>query len=331
MPKSVVVRKNGGPEVLRVEDVPVRGQLPPEYLRIRQTAFGINYTDVYYRNGTYGIYKRGSSTQIMPFIPGIEACGVIEEVGSAVQGLERGARVAYATTQSGAYTEQRIIHANFVVPVPDEIPDQLAVASLAKGMTAHYLVHRCYRIQTDDVVLIHDIASGNGRFLCQMARNMGAKIIGTVKTAAEKQIAKEYGCDWPLHFIEDDFVTACRQATKGYGAAVVYDSFGSATYERSIQSLRPMGTFISFGQSTGVIPPIDILSLAPRGVYVTRPTLQLYKSNRMELVLSAAEVFQRIIKGKVRVAIDKVYPMSQIVQAHQDLESGALAVGVVQL
>lgn len=313
MPKAVVLRETGGPEVLKIEDIPAPKDPQPGQVLIRHTAIGINYADIYYRKG---IYKAPS----MPMVPGMEACGVVVKKGEGVE-VEVGQRVAYGTAKSGAYSEKRLINVRNLVAVPDEISDDIAAAALSKGMTAHMLLFRTFRVKKGDIILVHAAAGGVGQFLCQWASHLGAVVIGTVSSAEKAQTAKSSGCRYPIIYTEEDFVKEVDRITKGKGVNVVYDSVGKDTFQKSLQCLTPLGLMASYGQSSGVVPAFNVLSLANRGLFVTRPTLALYKSARLELVLTAREVFKQISAGVLRVNIGRTYNLADAAQAHMDLES----------
>lgn len=313
MPKAIVIRKQGGPEVLKIEEIPEPRRPGPGQVLIRHTAIGINYIDIYYRNGVYKAPK-------LPFVPGMEACGVVEAVGPDVDAVV-GQRVAYATAQSGAYSEKRLISSKYLVGVPDGIPDKIVAAGLAKGLTAHYLLHRTFMVEPGQTILVHAAAGGTGQMICQWAKSLGANVIGTVGSPGKVAIAQKAGCTHVIVYTERDFVDEVLKVTRGRGVPVVYDSVGKDTFSKSLQCLSNMGLLVSFGQSSGNVAPFNILSLAAKGLYVTRPTLMVYKQQRRELVLSAVEVFNKILSREITVNIHKSYKLADIAQAHIDIAS----------
>jgi len=315
MQKAVVIRKTGGPEVLTVEDIqpPSPTNINPDSLIIRHTAIGVNYIDLCYRSG---LYKAPS----FPLILGIEAAGVVEHGGSNIL-MQKGQRVVYGTAPSGAYCQRRAIHGRFVVGIPDVIPDDVAAAVLTKGLTAHFLIFRTFRVKKEHTILVHAAAGGVGSLICQMAKWVGATVIGTVGTPEKAAIAKRHGCDYPIVYSNTDFVKSVMEITKGEGVPVVYDSVGKDTFSKSMQCLRPMGLLVSFGESSGPVPPINILSLAQKNIFVTRPTLSMYKFDPLELALSAVEVFKLVEQGFIVPQIYKKYPLQSVAEAHTDIQS----------
>lgn len=312
--RAIVVRKTGGPEVLRVENIAEPKPPGSGQVLVRHTAIGVNYMDIYYRSGFY-------KSPRLPFIPGIEAAGVVEAVGEGVKLFEPGQRVAYATAQSGAYCEKRIVREQILSGIPDEFQDKMVAGVLAKGMTAHYLSHRTFRVKQGDVVLIHAVAGGVGQLLCQWCKYRGAKVIGTVSTPEKAQIAKQSGCDYPIVYTKQDFVAEVKKITNGEGVVVVYDSVGKDTFRKSLEALRPLGLMVSYGQSSGPIPPVQLNELSPKGLFLTRPTLHLYKSHRMEMLLTAAEIYACIQKKILKPSIAQTYKFEDAAKAHADMEA----------
>lgn len=312
--RAIVVRQTGGPEVLRVENIPEPKAPGPGQVLLRQTAIGVNFMDIYYRKGFYKSAR-------VPFVPGMEGAGVIEAVGSGVDMFQPGQRVAYATARSGAYAEKRLIRADMLTGIPDDVDDRTAVAILAKGLTAHYLIFRTFRVKQGDPILVHAAAGGVGQILCQWAKHRGATIIGTVSSEEKAAIARKAGCHYPVIYTQQDFVQTVMQVTNNEGVAVAYDSVGKDTFHKSLASLRPLGLMVSYGQASGPIPPVNIMELAPKGLFLTRPTLQLYKSNRMELLLSAAEVYASMKKGILTPALGQTYKLEDAAKAHADIEN----------
>ena len=314
MVHAVRMHKPGGPEVLRFEDVEV-GEPGPGQVRLRQTAIGLNFIDVYQRTGLYPIAD-------LPAAIGLEAAGVVEKIGPGVEGLKIADRVAYGTGPLGSYAEARLIDAAKVVKLPSAIDDRTAAAIMLKGMTAHYLLRRTYEVKPGDTILIHAAAGGVGLIVCQWAKALGATVIGTVGSEEKAAEAKAHGCDYPILYRKEDFAERVREITKGAGVAVVYDSVGKDTFFKSLDCLRPIGTMVLFGQSSGPVPPIDLGILAQKGsLYVTRPSLMTYCAKRSDLEWAARDLFEVVGSGKVKIEINQAYPLKEAVQAHRDLEA----------
>ena len=293
MTHAIRVHQHGGPEAMRWEqvDLPVPG--PGEAL-VRHTAVGVNYIDVYFRTGAYPPPQ-------LPFTPGMEAAGVVEGLGEGVTDLAVGDRVAYAAPPPGAYAERRVIAAHRLVPLPEDIGDEQAAAMMLKGMTAQYLLRRTYRVQPGDAILFHAAAGGVGLIACQWARSLGATVIGTVGSGEKEDLARRHGCDHPINYRTEDFVERVREITGGAGVAAVYDSVGQDTFERSLDCLRPMGTLVSFGQSSGPVTSFNPGLLAQKGsLFLTRPTLFTYTASREDLLATAGELFQVVRDGTVK-------------------------------
>jgi NADPH2:quinone reductase len=313
MTKAVRIHRTGGPEVLCFEDVDVAKPGPGEVV-LRQTAVGVNFIDVYHRTGLY--------PAPLPTALGLEGAGTVEAVGEDVQDLREGDRVAYANPPIGAYAERRIIPAHRLVKLPDTISDSQAAGMMLKGMTAQYLLRRTYRVQPGDTILIHAAAGGVGLLVCQWAKHLGATVIGTVGSEEKAVLAKAHGCDHAILYKEQDLVGRVRELTAGKGVAVVYDSVGRDTFDKSLDCLRPLGMMVSFGQSSGKIESFDTGLLAAKGsLFLTRPTLMTYTANRDDMLAMAGELFDVVGSGKVKVEVSKTYPLSQAAQAHRDLES----------
>lgn len=313
MPKAIRIHKNGGTDVLTLEDVkaPKAGE---GQLLIEQKAIGINYIDIYYRTGLYELPHLPSSL-------GIEGAGKVLAVGAGVEGFKVGDRVAYATAPVGAYQEVRTIPASTAITLPDNISYEIAAAVMAKGLTAHYLCRRTYIVNPKSTVLIHAAAGGVGLLLSQWCKALGAKVLGTVGSAPKAKVAAENGCDYVINYNRENFVEKVREYTDGNGVSVVYDSVGQATFQGSIDALHAFGTLVSFGQSSGALPPIDIGILAKKSLFLTRPRLQDYKRSRLELSVSAKELFEMISNGHLKIRINKKYKLEDAAQAHKDLES----------
>lgn len=314
MPKAIRIHANGGPEVLTYEDVEI-GQPGPGEARIRQTAIGLNFIDVYYRTG---LYKAPNG---FPLIPGGEGAGVVEELGEGVTGLVVGDRVAYSVA-TGAYAEQRLIAADRLVKVPDGISDQQAAGMMLKGMTAEYLLRRTYKVKAGDTILYHAAAGGVGLIVGQWAKHLGATVIGTASSADKIALAKNHGFDHVINYRDGDFVSAVKEITGGKMCDVVYDSVGNDTFPGSLDCLKPFGMFVSFGQSSGPIPPFNISILSQKGsLFATRPTLFMYIAKREDLEASAKALFDVVSSGAVSIEINQTYALKDVGRAHTDLES----------
>ena len=314
MSKAIRIHKTGGPEVLRWDDVNVGGLQAGE-VRLRQTAVGLNFIDTYHRSGLYPV-------DALPTAIGMEGAGVVEEIGDNVQGFQVGDRVAYAGGPIGSYAEERQMPASRLVKLPDTIDDQHGAALMLKGLTTQYLVRRCYHVKPGDTILIHAAAGGMGLLVCQWAKHLGATVIGTVSTREKAELAASHGCDHPILYREEDFVERVRELTNGEGVPVVYDSVGRDTFDGSLDCLRPLGLMVTFGQSSGPVPPLAVHELTARGsLFLTRPTLATYTATREQLLANAAELFDVVKKGVVKIEINQTYPLQNAEQAHRDLES----------
>ena len=313
MTHAIRVHKYGGPEVLRWEKAEI-GDPGPGEVKIRQTAAGLNYIDVYVRTG---LYPQPS----FPFVPGMEAAGVVTAVGEGVRDLKVGRRVAYAGP-IGAYAEERLIAADRVVKIPAGIGDETAAAIMLKGMTAQYLLRRTYRVDRDTTLLFHAAAGGVGLIACQWAAFLGATVIGTVGSAGKALIARAHGCAHVINIRQEDVVAKVKEYTKGKGVDVVYDSIGKDTFPASLDCLKPLGLWVSFGQASGPVPPFKITLLSQKGsLFATRPSLGTYIETRKDLVATANDLFDVLAKGKVRIAVNQTYPLADAAQAHRDLEA----------
>ncbi len=313
MTKAIRVHALGGPEVLRWEDVdpgtPKEGQV-----LVRQSAVGLNFIDVYFRTGLYPSPK-------MPFVLGMEAAGVVEAVGPSVSEFKVGDRVAYGAGAMGAYAETRLVPADKLVRIPEGIADQTAAAMMLKGMTAQYLLRRCYPVKRGDTVLIHAAAGGVGTIACQWAKHLGATVIGTVGSEEKAKRAAAHGCDHPIIYTKEDFVKRVRELTKGEGVPVVYDSVGKDTFMKSLDCLRPLGLLALFGQSSGPVEPFNLGMLAQKGsLYITRPTLATYTAKRVDLVATANELFDVVKRGAVKIEVNQTFPLKDAAAAHRALE-----------
>lgn len=318
MTKAIRVHEYGGPEVLKWEEAEVGAPGPGE-VRIKQTAVGLNFIDVYGRTGLYPQDK-------LPFIPGMEGAGVVTAVGEGVRDLKVGRRVAYAGPM-GAYAEERLIAAERVVRIPDGVDDETAAAIMLKGMTAQYLLRRTYKVGPETTLLFHAAAGGVGMIACQWAASLGATVIGTVGSSGKALIARSHGCTHVINYREEDVVAKVKDYTKGEGVDVVYDSIGKDTFPMSLDCLKRRGMWVSFGQASGPVPEFRINLLAQKGsLFTTRPALGDYIATRKELVSTANDLFGVIAKGKVRIAVNQTYALSDAERAHRELE-GRLTTG----
>ena len=315
MSKAVFVNECGGPEVLSYQDNHVSQPGPGEVL-LRNTAIGVNYIDTYYRSGLYPAE--------LPLIPGDQASGIIEAVGIGDSEFKPGDRVAYASKPLGAYVDERVIDADVLVPLPDGISDEIAGATLTRGLTAEYLTHRLYELKAGETVLVHAAAGGAGRILCQWADNIGARVIGTVGSEEKVEIARENGCtEVLLH--QDDFVPQVKDLTAGKGVDVAYDSIGKATFMKSLDCIRSRGMMVSFGNASGKPDSLDVLELAKRGcLFLTRPTLYGYTRDRGELLLSAERYFTAITSGLLHVENGVPFALEDAAEAHRHLEDRSI-------
>lgn len=312
MPKAIRIYENGGPEVMRWEEVDVAAPQAGE-VRVRHTAIGLNFIDVYDRTGLYPVQ--------LPSGLGREGAGVVEALGKKVRGLKVGDRVAYTYPVPGAYAEVRICPAERLVRIPSGVSDQLAAAAMLKGLTAHYLVRRTYRVKRGDTVLIQAAAGGVGLIVSQWARHLGARVIGVVSNPQKAKLAKKNGCH---HVVigHDDLAEKVRAAAGGEGVNVVYDGVGKDTFFASLDCLRPLGLMVSYGNASGAVPPIAPLELSKRGsLFLTRPTLFSYITTRAALEGAARELFAVVKRNTVRIHIGQSYPLRDVAAAHRDLEA----------
>ena len=308
---AIQVERYGGPEVLAYVEVPT-----PEpgagQARVAIEAAGVNFIDVYHRTGAYA--------GALPVIIGQEGAGIVDAVGEGVTEVEVGDRVAFAS-QMGAYAEYCVVPAAKLVPVPDGVAMATAAAALLQGMTAHYLVDSTYPIKLGDQVLVHAAAGGVGLLLCQMAKQRGARVIGTTSTEEKAGLARAAGADEIIRYTEQDFVAETKRLTGGRGVDVVYDSVGKTTFDGSLNVLRPRGYLVLFGQSSGAVPPLNPQVLNAKGsLFLTRPTLAHYVAERAELLRRAGDVFGAIAAGELHVRIDRTFPLAEAAAAHRALE-----------
>ena len=313
MNNAIVMHETGGPEVLCWEEFDPGPPGTGEVL-LRQEAVGLNYIDVYHRTGLYPLPS-------LPAIPGLEGAGVVEAIGEGVREFTVGDRVAYAGLPPGAYAEVRTLPAHRLVKLPESISTRQAAAMMLQGMTARYLIRDCYNVKPGDRILIHAAAGGVGLIVCQWAKYIGAVVIGTVGSPEKAELAMGHGCDHPIRYRDEDFVSRIREITGGKGVDVVYDSVGQSTFMKSLDCIRPMGMMVSFGQSSGPIPPFDTGVLAAKGsLFLTRPSLMAYTAKREDLLANAHDLFTVVEKGVVKIEVRQTYPLSEASRAHRDLE-----------
>lgn len=309
--KAIQVSQTGGPEVLALVDAPEPKPKPNEAV-VQVKAAGVNFIDVYFREGRYPAQ--------LPFINGQEAAGVVTEVGGEVKTFKPGDRVAY-TGALGSYAEFAAVPESRLVKIPDSLEFEQAAAAMLQGMTAHYLLHSTYKLQAGETALIHAAAGGVGLLLVQMAKKIGAHMIGTAGTQEKAQLALDAGADECIVYTEADFEAETRRLTDGKGVNVVYDGVGKATFEKDLNVLVPRGYLVLFGGSSGAVPPFDLITLSQKGsLFVTRPTLVHYTATRKELEWRASDVLGWIADGELKLRIHKTYPLVEAPQAHRDLE-----------
>jgi len=319
--KAIRMHEHGGPEVLRVEDLPTPTPGPGE-ARVRLEAIGVNYIDTYHRKGLYKV--------TLPFPLGREAAGVVEAVGARVTEVRVGDRVAYADAQ-GAYAEYSVVPADRLVPVPPGVNARSAAGVTLQGMTAQYLVHSTYPLQHGETCLVHAAAGGVGLLLCQMAKRLGARVIGTVSTEEKAELAREAGADEIILYTERDFEAEVKRLTQGRGVSVVYDSVGKDTFDKSLNCLAPRGYMVLFGQSSGPVAPFDPQVLNTKGsLFLTRPTLVHYILTREDLLERGETVLGWVQSGELKVRIGATFPLVEAGQAHRELE-GRRTMGKVLL
>lgn len=311
--RVVQVSEHGGPGNLRLADVVLSAPGAGEVL-LRQQAIGLNYIDVYHRNGLYPL--------ALPFVPGVSAAGVVEAVGAGVRDVQRGDRVAYAGGAPGGYASHRIMAADRLLPLPESVDTALAAAVMLQGLTAQYLLRSTYRVTAGDTVLIHAAAGGVGLLLCQWAKALGARVLGTVSSAEKATLVQQHGCDEAILYTQEDFALRVAELTAQRGVQVVYDSIGKDTFMGSLQCLAPRGMMVSFGNASGPVPAFDPLLLSKMGsLFLTRPTLAHYTATRADLLAAAAEFFAAIEAGVLRPRVHQQYALVDVAQAHADLEA----------
>jgi NADPH:quinone reductase len=313
MVKAIRIKSVGGPETMEYVDVQV-GEPGPGEARVRQAACGLNYIDVYFRTGLY--------PQPLPAGLGMEGAGTVEAVGEGVTHVKPGDRVAYAGRPPGAYAEARVMPASVLVKLPDGIDFETAAAMMLQGLTVQYLFRRTFPLKGGETILFHAAAGGVGLIACQWTKAIGVTMIGTVGSDEKAELAKAHGCAHTINYNKENFVERVKEITGGKGVPVVYDSIGADTFIGSLDCLSPLGTMVSFGSASGPVPPFGLNELASRGsLFITRPTLFTYTAKREDLDAMAADLFNMVESGKVKIDINQRYALKDVAQAHIDLES----------
>jgi NADPH2:quinone reductase len=309
--KAIQVKQVGGPEAMEVVELPVPQPKANEAV-VKLAASGVNFIDVYHREGRYKV--------ALPFIPGQEGAGVVTEVGAEVKSVKAGDRVAWSGPL-GSYAEYAALPVDRLVPIPHSVSDQQAAAAMLQGMTAHYLSHDTFPLKKGETALVHAAAGGVGLLLVQMAHNIGARVIATVSNEAKANLASEAGADEIILYTHADFEVETKRLTGGKGVDVVYDSVGKTTFDKGLNILRPRGMMVLFGGSSGAVPPFDLITLSHKGsLYVTRPTLANYIATRQDLLARSSAVFNMVAAGKLKLRIEHTYPLAEAQRAHRELE-----------
>ncbi len=322
MVKAIRVHETGGPEVLRYEEVDLPAPGPGE-VQICQHAVGVNYIDVYFRTGLYPAPSK-------PFIPGNEGAGEVLAVGPGVEGFRPGDRVAYTGT-IGAYAEARNIEAKFLCALPAEIPYETAAAMMLKGLTAEYLLFRSYKVRKGDTILVHAAAGGVGLILCQWAKALGARVIGTVGSEDKARLAREAGADEIVLYRQEDFAARVKELTEGKLCDAVYDGVGKDTFPASLDCLKPFGTFVSYGSASGPVPPFNMALLTPKALYATRPSLFAFIADEARMREMAARLFAAVASGAVKIPVHSIRPLAEAELVHRALESRATTGATVMI
>ena len=313
MPKSIIINKHGGPEVLEIIDTNV-GTPGPRDIKIKNYAIGLNFIDTYHRSGLYPLK--------LPSGIGMEGAGVVVEVGADVKNLSIGDNIAYASPPLGSYSEERIIPEDIAVKIPEGVSHKVAASIMTKGLTVYYLLFKTYKASAGETILFHAAAGGVGQIFCQWAKSIGCRVIGTVGSDSKIDIAKKNGCDFVINYNTESFDKKVLEITNNKGIKVVYDGVGKDTFEKSINCLKPRGMMVSFGNSSGPLSPIDVKKyIAAKSLYFTRPGLTNYISERSELVEASSSLFEKIKFGNVKIEIFKEYALSEAIKAHEDLEA----------
>ena len=311
--RAIKIKKPGGPEVLDLEDINLNKPNKNEVL-IEHASIGLNYIDTYHRSGLYPLE--------MPSGLGMEASGIIKEIGPDVSEFSIGDRVSYAGVPLGAYSTHRIYSTKNLVKVPKEIDLDIAASIMTKGLTAFYLLHKTFPVKSGETILFHAAAGGVGQIFCQWAKSLGCNVIGTVGSEEKIDLAKKNGCDEIINYRKEDFAKRVMEITNGKGLSVVYDGVGKSTFEKSIECLKTRGTMISFGNASGPLDPINVPKiLQPKGLYFVRPSMGQYLNTNEELNEAAKSLFDKVSSGKIKIEIFKKYKLDQVKQAHIDLES----------
>ena len=316
MPKSIIIKKNGGPEVLELQDMNI-GSPGPDEIKVVNHAIGLNYIDTYHRSGLYPLP--------LPTGLGLEAAGKVEEVGSNVKEFSKGDNIAYASMPIGAYSQQRLVPAKIAVKLPEGISHKLAATLMTKGLTTNYLLTKTYALKAGETVLFHAAAGGVGQIFAQWAKSIGAKVIGTVGSDEKINIAKSNGYDEVINYSKDNFAKEVMKITNDNGVSAVFDGVGKNTFQGSISCLKPRGMMVSFGNASGPLDPVNVpKDIQSKSLFLTRPTIGHYFTNRKELQKGADEIFEKVKFGKIKISIFKEYKLSEASQAHLDLESRKL-------
>ena len=316
MSKKIVISAIGGPEVLKFIDYDLPSKLPIDHIRIKQTSIGVNYIDTYHRNGIYPLPSK------LPICPGLEAAGEVIEIGSEVKDFIIGDRICYATVPIGAYCEIRDFPASKVIKIPNGISFDTAASVLLQGMTVEYLFHRLYKIKKDEFLLFHAAAGGVGLIASQWAKSIGAKMIGTVSNDAKAELAKKNGCAFTINYKKENVVAKVKEITAGRGVPVVYDGVGKDTFDISLDCLDFRGLFVSFGQSSGMVPIVDLhKTFNPKSLYYTRPTLMHYTSTRKDLEESSDLLFKKILNKEINDNIFQKINLKDAAKAHMLIQS----------
>jgi len=311
--KAIKIEKNGSPEVMKIEEITL-GKPGNDEVLIKHVAIGLNYIDNYHRSGLYPLK--------LPTGIGLEASGIIKEVGPNVSNFSVGDKVAYSAIPLGAYSTHRIFPTKNLVKVPDGIDLNLAATLMTKGLTTFYLLHKTYAVSSGETILFHAAAGGVGQIFCQWAKSLGCKVIGTVGSDEKINLAKKNGCDEVINYSKEDFAKKVMELTNGKGLPVIYDGVGKSTFEKSLECLKTRGMMVSFGNASGALNPIDVTKmLQPKGLFFVRPSMGQYLSTNEELNEASKMLFEKISSGKVKIEIFKKYKLEDVVQAHKDLEA----------
>ena len=311
--KAIKIEKNGSPEVMKIEEITL-GKPGNDEVLIKHVAIGLNYIDNYHRSGLYPLK--------LPTGIGLEASGIIKEVGPNVSNFSVGDKVAYSAIPLGAYSTHRIFPTKNLVKVPDGIDLNLAATLMTKGLTTFYLLHKTYAVSSGETILFHAAAGGVGQIFCQWAKSLGCKVIGTVGSDEKINLAKKNGCDEVINYSKEDFAKKVMELTNGKGLPVIYDGVGKSTFEKSLVCLKTRGTMVSFGNASGALSPIDVPKmLQPKGLFFVRPSMGQYLSTSEELNEASKMLFEKISSGQVKIEIFKKYKLDDVMQAHIDLEN----------